>query len=132
MSTFDKLKSIASILQEAGKIEQYKQILETQKELLEIQKNISDLEKENNDLKQKLEIKDSLVYENNAYWIVNNDKKDGPYCTCCWDDSKKTIRMQPCGNPDCFDCPKCNNKVVKVYHNNDYRINKNENFDSYR
>ena len=34
MAIFDELKSVAGVLQEAGKIEQYRQILDAQKELL--------------------------------------------------------------------------------------------------
>lgn len=123
------LNNIKEALQIAGKIEFYPQILEMQEKLLDQQKKISDLETENKSLKEKLEIQESLVFENNAYWIDGNDKKDGPYCSCCWDDHKKTIRMQPCGNPAFYSCPRCTNKNVKIYperditsqqfHNND-------------
>ena len=42
MTIFDELKSVAGVLQEAGKIEQYWQILGAQKELLEMQVRISE------------------------------------------------------------------------------------------
>ncbi len=80
-----------------------------------MQKRISELEKENEDLVEKLKIKDSLEFENNAYWITKEDKKEGPFCTCCWDDDKKTIRMQPNNHPAYYSCPKCENKSVKIY-----------------
>ena len=79
MAIFDELKSVAGVLQEAGKIEQYRQILDAQKELLEMQKRISDLESENKSLKEKLEIKDTLIFERNAYWVEKDAKKDGPH-----------------------------------------------------
>lgn len=134
MAIFDELKSIAGILQEAGKIEQYSQILNAQKELLEMQKKIFDLEIENRSLKEKLETRDSLVYEKNSYWVQIEDIKDGPFCSCCWDDNKKTVRMQPCGNPAYFDCPKCQNKSVLVYpekdlNKNQFRNNQNFNYE---
>lgn len=129
MAIFDELKSIAGVLQEAGKIEQYRQILDAQKELLEMQNKIYSIESENRDLRGKLETIKSLIFEKNAYWINNDNKKDGPFCSCCWDDHKKTIRMQPEGNPAYYSCPKCNNKRVIIYperdtvrnqfHNND-------------
>jgi hypothetical protein len=119
MAIFDELKSVAGVLQEAGKIEQYRQILDAQKELLEMQKRISDLESDNKSLKEKLEIKDSLIFDRNAYWIEKNSKKDGPFCSCCWDDNRKTVRMQPCGNPAFYSCPKCTNKTVKIYPEQD-------------
>ena len=114
MAIFDELKSIGKVLQEAGKIEQYQKILETQKELLEMQKTLADLENENKELKSKLGTKEKLVYENNVYWIKNKDGKDGPYCSCCWDSKKKTIRMHPCGNPAFYKCPDCKSAPVQV------------------
>lgn len=134
MAIIDVLKSIAGVLQEAGKIEQYQQILDAQKELLVMQKQISYLEmedkklkEENKELKEKLETKESLVSENNAYWIDKDGKKDGPFCTCCWDDDKKTIRMQPDCNPAYYYCPKCKNKSVEIYpEKNIYNRNFNQ------
>jgi len=114
MTIFDNLKSVAKVLQEAGKIEQYKQILEAQEKLLEMQKIIADLENENKELRNKLEIKENLVYENNTYWTKRDDKKDGPYCSCCWDSEKKIIRMHPSGNPAFYYCPNCKGNSVKI------------------
>jgi len=114
MSIFDKLKSIGKILQEAGKIEQYQQILEAQQELLEMQKKIQNLEKENAELKEKIKIKENLIYENNAYWISNEGKKDGPFCSRCWDVDKNLVRMHPDINPAYYHCPSCKAPSVKV------------------
>jgi len=114
MAIFDELKSIGKIFQEAGKIEQYQQILKAQEELLEMQKKVQDLEKENTDLKEKLEIKENLVNENSAYWINRERKKDGPFCSRCWDVDKKLVRLHPCGNPAYYLCPNCKAGSVKV------------------
>lgn len=119
MAIFDELKSVANVLKEADKIPQYQQILEVLEKLLEMQKHVVDLEVENKGLKDKLEIQRSLIFENNAYWINKDGKKDGPYCSCCWDDDRKVIRMQPSHNPAYFSCPKCKNKNVKIYPERD-------------
>lgn len=111
MAIFDELKSVGKILQEAGKIEQYQQILEAQRELLEMQKKIQNLEKENIELKEKLKIKESLIFENEAYWINNKDKKDGPFCSRCWDVNKDLVRLHSCGNPAYCTCPNCKASV---------------------
>jgi len=65
--------------------------------------------------------------------LINKNKKlDGPFCTCCWDNNKKTIRMKPCGNPAYFDCPKCKNKGVQIYPNNNINYHNNDgSFDHY-
>lgn len=103
MGIFDDLKSAANILKEAGKIEQYKQILEAQERLLEMQNKIVALESENKNLKEKLKVKENLIYEVNAYWINDGGKKDGPFCTRCWDKNKEMIRL----NPVTYVCPEC-------------------------
>ena len=112
---YDGLKDAAFILKESGKIEQYREILEAQEKMLEMQKRIAELENENKDLMGKLETKGKLIYDKNAYWEISGDKRDGPFCSCCWDDSKKIIRMQPCPNPAYYSCPKCKNKSILVY-----------------
>ena len=118
------LKFIAETFQKAGKFEEYQKISDLMQENEE-------LKKENKKLFEKLKIKESLIFENNAYWTKEDGKKDGPYCSCCWDDNKKTIRMQPCGNPAYFDCPKCENKNVKIYFDEINCSQEAEDFDQF-
>lgn len=124
MAIFDELKSVASTLQEAGKIEQYRQILDAQKELLQMQKTIFDLEEELKHLKEELKLKDSLIFENNFYWTNNEGKKDGPFCSCCWDSDKKTVRVLPL-NQSYSECPKCKNTVQTGPDYNENRVSNN-------
>ena len=80
---------------------------------MEMQKRIADLENENKDLKEKLRIKEDLIYENNSYWINKEGKKDGPFCSRCWDKNKDLIRIHRIVGND-RKCPECKNhfKVV--------------------
>lgn len=119
MAIIDVLKTAAKVAQEAGKIELYGQILEVYEKLLDQQKRIEDLEKENKELKEKLEVKDSLVYENNTYWTVKDGIKTGPFCSRCWDSEHKIIRMHPSHNPAFHECPGC--KSGSVQTNPNYR-----------
>ena len=108
MSMIDGLKTAGKVLHEAGKIEQYEQILDAQQKMLEMQSNIADLIEENKRLKQKLELQTSLSFENNAYWSVTDEKKDGPFCSRCWDVDKNTVRLTPGVNNRSFStCPGC-------------------------
>ena|ERR1700690_3848837 len=111
MGLYDGLRDAANVLKEANKIEQYKEILEAQKELLDMQKRISDLESENKDLKDKLETKGKLVYQNDTYVLVEDDKEDGPFCSRCWDVERRLVRTHPMGNPAFHKCPECNSEV---------------------
>jgi hypothetical protein len=112
MSIFEKLKSIAKILLEAGKIEQYEQILEIQDRLDKIQKKLQKCEEENKTLKEKLEFKNNLFFENNAYWLKREDgSKEGPFCSRCWDRNKNQIRMLVNPTRGFCSCPECNNLI---------------------
>ncbi|EKD24131.1 MAG: hypothetical protein ACD_81C00100G0007 [uncultured bacterium] len=106
MAIFDELKSAAAVLKEAGKIEQYEQILVVQKELLDQQKHIYDLEIENRALKELLKVRDSLEFRNGAYWKIG-EKEEGPFCSRCWDVNSKTVRMRPGANRAFHGCPEC-------------------------
>jgi hypothetical protein len=94
MGILDDLSKAAGVLRKADKIKEYKIILQAQEKLIDYQKRNSQLESENRTLKEKLEIKEDLIFEKNAYWVNRNQLKEGPYCTLCWDDEKKLVRLR--------------------------------------
>lgn len=53
-----------------------------------------------------------MVYKNNSYWNMKEDNiKDGPYCSVCWDKEKIPIRLTQCPvNKDFYNCGNCNNE----------------------
>jgi len=118
MAVFDELKTIAKVLQEAGKIELYEKILAILQQLLEMQEKIRTQDEEIRELKDKLKIKASLVKENNAYWIkTKDDTKDGPYCTRCQEKDGVLISLHPVlGRQSEWLCPECKNYVNSVQH----------------
>lgn len=114
MAIFDELKSVGKILQEAGKIEQYQQVLEAQQELLEMQKKTQKLEEENTKLRAKFKIKNRLIPEKNTYWLKKeNNFRDGPFCTSCWDAEFKLIRLHKDTDNQELRCPKCKTIAVR-------------------
>jgi len=131
MGIFDTLSSAAEVLRKADKIDEYKQILEAQRQILDMQKHIAELEESNKELSGKLEIKETLVTENDAYWINSKDKKDGPFCSRCWDVDRYLVRLHPCGNPAYFDCPNCKAGSVKAKPEFDRPINQFHHRESY-
>jgi len=49
------------------------------------------------------------IYERNVYWAKTGDKKDGPYCTRCYDKERTWIRLTPRPEYPHFLCPECKN-----------------------
>jgi hypothetical protein len=68
------------------------------------------IEKDNeiNKLKNIIQVNDALNYEKPYYWMIKDDKKDGPYCQLCYDKNKQLIRLQTqsIGSWRCLSCDK--------------------------
>jgi len=109
MGILDDLKSVANVLQEAGKIKELQQLLNAQKELLEMQEKLRLRDEEIRNLKEKLKIKSDLFYENEAYWIKKKDgSKEGPFCPGCWDKNKEISHLNRILYTQLWRCPVCN------------------------
>ncbi len=121
MGIFDVLTKAANIAKESGKLELQGEILSVYEKLLEQQKKISDLEQENKELKEEIYKKENITPRDGVYYqILQSGKEDGPFCTLCYDDGGKLIRMDigsfPIGvmpHPTYYSkrCPKCHKHV---------------------
>lgn len=102
------VKEAAKLAQEVGKIELYQKILDLQAAIMEISEENRNLKRELADLQQKFIIKSNLKFENDRYFLIEGDKKDGPFCSPCWDTKQLTVRLHDlhngyltCPNKDC-------------------------------
>ena len=112
MAIFDELKSVAKTLREADKIEQYQQILDVQEKLIDIEKRNYELENENRKLKEKLVQKETLIFERNAYWTKVDERKDGPFCSRCYDVERNLVRIKLWDRTtNRYACPECKHVV---------------------
>ncbi len=108
MSIIDDVKSVAKTIQQIDNIELYQKILNLQAEILALVEENNDLKKEVNSLKEKLRVRESLLFEQDAYWIKKSDnKRDGPFCSKCWDTQQQLVRLIFCGNREYSRCPTC-------------------------
>ncbi len=107
MAIFDELKSVASTLREADKIEQYQQILDVQEKLLEMQKKIFDLEQENMNLKAEILQKKALVHVSEVYYAEDDQSQQKPLCANCYDAKGKLIHLVSSWQEDKRMCPTC-------------------------
>ncbi len=116
MQTIKKAMDIADYLKDA----------ELKAAMLSLTEEVLDLQREKLDLRTKLltleeieQNKKGLEFNGNAYWKVEGDKKDGPFCSGCWDKSKTLARLQSGhfhGGIENYKCPVCD-KLVSVSHN---------------
>lgn len=89
-------------------------ILNLKTRILELEEEKLNLKTETHELKQKLEDKNkyNLIFKNNSYWNTQKNGEEGPFCSACWDNNKKTIRLKKYG--DVHQCPVCKN-IYEIY-----------------
>ena len=79
-------------------------------ENLNLKEESFNLKRELNKLKDTNQIKSKLIHEDNHYYLKENDKKDGPYCTKCWDVDGKLVRLHKGSYEEgaqYYECPNC-------------------------
>jgi len=115
MAIIDEIKSAATLVHQIGNMDLYKKILEIQAQALDLMENNLRFKKENQALREELEISGKLVCEKDAYWSSTDDKKDGPFCTRCWDADRKLVRLHKLtGNQAYSKCPNCAANPIKL------------------
>lgn len=90
-------------------------LAEAKMDIASIQELILDKEKEISVLKGLLEIKGKVTWEKPYYFLIEDGKKDGPYCPTCYDNHNKMIRLQDEGN-GCWRCHVCNGWLQDSSH----------------
>lgn len=107
LALMDASKKALDIANELKNVELKEAILNLKEELVE-------LREENLLFMQKLSLQANfnMIYEKNSYWnIKENETKEGPYCSVCWDKDKIAIRLtQSAASRDFYKCGNCDNE----------------------
>jgi hypothetical protein len=82
----------------AGRVgEIYDYIIDSKDALVEAKDELQQLRDENKGLRdataERNAIRQELLAEDNAYFRVVEGKKQGPFCSTCWDDTFKLVRL---------------------------------------
>ena len=108
MSLAENIGSLISTVKKLKDPQLMEQVVNLQTSVLELQERVRELEKENEKLKRRQAISGSLVVEHGVYFTEKSQKKDGPFCTRCWDVESKLVRLIIMQN-NWATCPECKN-----------------------
>lgn len=90
----ETIKDAVTIAQKSDNIQLYKSILDAYNAAIELMSENADLKERIKELEQQQITAKSLEFNNNAYWIKNDDGSvDGPFCSNCWDVERKLVRL---------------------------------------
>lgn len=73
-------------------------LAETKVQIADIKQILEEKDTELKACQAQLTIKAKLHWEAPYYWLMNDDKKDGPFCQHCYDKNREVIRLQGGGN----------------------------------
>jgi len=105
MGVIDKVKDVAKLAQDVQNIPLYQQLVSLQAEVFELYDENRNLKDEVRQLREQLELRAKLSFENNFYWIVEGDSREGPFCSQCYDTDHVARRMIKLGH--LRGCPTC-------------------------
>jgi hypothetical protein len=78
----------------AGRIgEIYDYIIDSKAALVDAKEENEALKAELKALKDIQALAASLQHDGKVYWIARDDRWDGPFCSRCWDDTGKLVRL---------------------------------------
>jgi hypothetical protein len=84
--------------------------------ITEIQQTLLDKDAELRKLREQLSIKGKLNWEPPYYWVIDEGRKDGPYCQQCYDKNHELIRLQDYYGDGSWECMTCKNTYLDSRH----------------
>ena len=111
-AVFAAIKKGIALAKKAGDNEVLEILLDAQEQALDLRDEVlslrterQELRAENAQLREALKLQGTVKYDDGAYW-TENEERDGPFCTKCWDADERLIRMKHTYH-EWFECPNC-------------------------
>jgi ribosomal protein L37AE/L43A len=107
MTLLPNYKDIVELIKKGSTIEAQEKIMELREGALVLQEENIKLKERINELELELNKKKEVQWEAPFYWIVSDEKKEGPFCQKCYDSDAKLIRLQKIEEGNWY-CKSCN------------------------
>ena len=119
MGIIEKANAVVKLVKDLGNVELLSEIVDLKHEIVDIEEQNLSMRKEISELEEALKVKATLEFSDNAYWMKTEGEWDGPFCTGCWDDKRKLIRLtsEPGVVPS---CPVCKRYIEEYTYPPDY------------
>jgi len=100
-----RYKDIVELIKKGSTLEAQEKILELREAALELQEENLALREELTKIKERLARSEALTFDGSVYWLVSDDKKEGPFCPKCHDTKDQMVRMHRDGDGWwCYTC----------------------------
>ncbi len=104
MNIITELNPVINVLKDTERLDYIKKIIEVQQMINDLIEENQELKKEKDELFRKLEVRNLIMFEQDAYWLKGKrDGLEGPYCPKCYGTDGKLVPLVKNGE----DCPHC-------------------------
>lgn len=106
MGIIDDLKAAANLAHDVKNIPLYEKLMGLMTQVYEVHDENRTLREQVRELRKQLELRDSLRFEDNFYWLDKDGKQYGPYCPSCYD-GECAIRRMMAMTGNIYGCSAC-------------------------
>ena len=111
MSWYEAIKDAANAIDKLKNAEATAVMATVRMEGAKLAEENARLRDEVRELREALRIRDAMAWDENAYWIERDGRREGPYCPRCQDADRKAVRMLDRGHD--WKCSTCTTVVRK-------------------
>ena len=106
MGYLDTLKALGFAISKTKDLKLLEKFISFQQSAMELFDENRKLKAELETLNKGNKIQGAIVYKDGVYFLKNNNKESGPYCTRCFDKDKNLIRLRiwENGYASCLEC----------------------------
>ena len=106
MSWYDATKDALAAIEKLKDAEANRAMATIRMEGAKLAEENARLREENIALRESLRNRQAMTFRENAYWIEQDGRRDGPFCPRCLDADGKAVRMMDRGHDwKCSNCP---------------------------
>jgi len=106
-------KDIVDLMKKGATVEAQERIMELREAVIALKDENFSLRQQVRSLEEELRIKGQLKFEKTVYWLLEGERKAGPFCQRCYDIDKKLARLQDYGAS--WYCVACKQGYEKNY-----------------
>jgi len=110
MSFFETARDAYELAKKGMTIEFQVKVMELREQGLELQEENLQLRTRIRKLEEMMQVKEALVFRDSMYFLVKEGKDEGPFCSKCYDDNGKLVRLHALHDHDIestYRCPVC-------------------------
>ena len=89
MGMYEAIKDGFDVVRASDNVPLLKNFMDIQQGYMQMQKELEQANQKIEELSKQLELKGKLIFQDNMYYVKNDNGLEGPFCSRCYDENKK-------------------------------------------